>query len=83
VPILGELPFIGLAFRHESKARDLVNLIIFITPTIVQDGDFHPLQTDFLKNKPDESIAPEWSWWDSGKPAVDWSKKQEAPVYTE
>ncbi|HEX5219479.1 MAG TPA: secretin N-terminal domain-containing protein, partial [Verrucomicrobiae bacterium] len=82
VPILGELPFIGLAFRQDSKQRDQNNLMIFITPTIVGDEDFHPTQTDYLKNKPDTKEEGEWHWWDNGKPAVDWSKKDE-PKYSE
>jgi general secretion pathway protein D len=80
VPLLGELPFIGLAFRQDSKSRDQANLIIFITPTIVQDTDFQPAETQFLKSKADVFEEGEWSWWDSGKPAVDWSKKEE-PKY--
>lgn len=83
VPILGELPFIGLAFRQDTKQRDLVNLIIFITPTIVGDEDFQPSQSNYLKNKPQEGVEAEWGWWDSGKPAVDWSKKDTAPKYSE
>jgi len=82
VPILGELPFIGLAFRKDTKARDMSNLIIFITPTIVSDEDYQPTKTDYLKTKSEEGVEAEWSWWDSGKPAVDWSKK-EAPKYNE
>jgi len=82
VPILGELPIIGLAFRQDSKQRDQNNLIIFITPTIVNDEDFHPTETDYLKKKPEIKEEGEWSWWDNGKPAVDWSKKEE-PKYSE
>ena len=82
VPILGELPLIGLAFRQDSKQRDQNNLIIFITPTIVGDEDFHPTQTEYLKNKPEDKQEGEWSWWDNGKPAVDWSKKEE-PKFSE
>ena len=35
VPILGDIPLIGLAFRSEAKQRQKGNLVIFITPTIV------------------------------------------------
>ncbi|MBI2924440.1 MAG: hypothetical protein HYY24_01915 [Verrucomicrobia bacterium] len=72
VPLLGDLPGIGLAFRREEKRRDKSNLIIFITPTVIKDADFQPAAaTDFLKSKPpsDESVLlQDESWWDSGKP---------------
>ena len=75
VPVLGDLPLLGLAFRHESKQRAQKNLIIFITPTIVQDSDFQPTTTDYLKTPlpKDASSKPTISAWDSGKP-YDWSK---------
>jgi general secretion pathway protein D len=73
VPILGDIPGLGWAFRQESKSQDKRNMIVFITPTIVQDEDFIPTTTDFLKTKPDDTPATEFSAWDSGKPQ-DWSK---------
>jgi len=74
VPLLGDLPLIGGAFRKDSKERDKSNLIIFITPTIVKDTDYQAATTDFLKSKAEEIDDTEWSAWDSGKPR-DWSKK--------
>ena len=81
VPILGDLPGLGYAFRSNGKKRDRRNLIIFITPTIVTDEDFAPTQTDFLKKKapadrPDSDEAGFDNMLDSTKPH-DWSK----PVY--
>ena len=70
VPILGDIPFLGAAFRSESKAADKKNLLIFITPTILQDADFHPTTTDFLNAQPQkrkEVLDPN-SVWDSSKP---------------
>ncbi len=75
VPGLGDLPLIGPAFRSDSKQRQKNNLLIFITPTIVQDEDYQPTKTDFLKTQPplQDSVEGDWSAWDSGKP-LDWSK---------
>jgi type II secretory pathway component GspD/PulD (secretin) len=75
VPILGDIPFMGLAFRSDSKQRAKNNLIIFVTPTIVQEEDYQPTKTDFLKTPtPAQDVVDgDWSAWDSGKPA-DWSK---------
>jgi type II secretory pathway component GspD/PulD (secretin) len=81
VPVLGDIPLLGYAFRSSGKKRDKRNLIIFVTPTIVQDTDFTPTETDFLKRKPptdtSEFYDPEFqSPLDSAKP-YDWSQ----PVY--
>jgi len=73
VPVLGDLPLLGHAFRSENKQRQKSNLLIFITPTIVQDSDFQPTSTDFLKSPMSDTNEKDWSAWDSGKP-LDWSK---------
>lgn len=76
VPVLGDLPGIGLLFRKDEKARDKRDLVIFVTPTILQSDDFQPAQNpgEFLHQKMDQDKADEqWSAWDSGKPAA-WTK---------
>ena len=73
VPILGDLPGLGLLFRKESKIRRKRNLIIFITPTIVADGDFRPAASDFLSIPKVKSSDEEASALDSGKP-YDWKQ---------
>jgi hypothetical protein len=58
---------------------DKDNLLIFITPTIVQDGDFHPDPTGFLqKQKPSlKPVMDPDSWWNRTKDirdkSYDWS----------
>ena len=73
VPILGDIPGVGMAFRSSNKQRTKSNLLLFITPSIIMDGDFQVAQSDFLKNKleiaPDQEEKP----YDSGKP-YDWTK---------
>ena len=80
VPLLGDLPGIGLAFRKEGKARKKANLLIFITPTIVGDQAFKPTTsgTEFLNTQVAEKPEPKETAWDSGKPK-DWSKPQSKP----
>ena len=51
VPIMGDIPGLGWLFRSEAKTQNKKNLIVFITPTIVQNEDFQPTQTDFLKTR--------------------------------
>lgn len=78
VPLLGDLPGLGWAFRSEAKNRAKSNLLIFITPTIVDDAAFHLSSTgsDFLRTKMTEKPETAESAWDTGKPH-DWTK----PVY--
>ena len=74
VPVLGDIPVLGYAFRSENKSTQKDNLLIFITPTIVKDNDFRPTTTDFLNSRPltmKPSLHPN-SMWDSGAP-YDWS----------
>jgi general secretion pathway protein D len=73
VPILGDIPLLGMAFRSEAKSQNKKNLLIFVTPTIVHDEDFQPTQTDFLKTKITEGPKIEFGTWDKGTPQ-DWSK---------
>ena len=82
VPILGDIPFLGLAFRKDTKERNRQNLIIFITPTIVQDADFQPTPSKYLQSTGKEAVNEEVPAWDSGKP-LDWSKpfRKTTPVY--
>lgn len=73
VPILGDIPVLGWAFRQENKSQNKRNLIIFITPTIVQNEDFQPTETSFLKSKMSTKPITDFGAWDSGEPQ-DWSK---------
>jgi general secretion pathway protein D len=76
VPVLGDLPGIGMAFRRDTKTRNKVNLIIFVTPTIVQDQDYQPTPTTFLRSPIPDRPDLEESFWNSGKP-YDWSKRKQ------
>src|SRR5947209_5113500 len=75
VPLFGDIPYLGHAFRSETKSRQKSNLIVFITPTIVEEQDFQPTPSNFLRTPAPtkDSVDGEWSAWDSGKP-MDWSK---------
>lgn len=76
VPILGDLPGIGLAFRRDAKLRIKQNLLIFITPSIIKDTDFQaPTASSFLQSQPKDSTDANFSAWDSGKP-YDWGRKK-------
>ena len=82
VPILGDIPLLKAAFHSNTKSRQKSNLLVFITPTIVQDEDFQPTKSGFLKTPAplSDSVDGEWSAWDSGKP-MDWSKPVKSKGY--
>jgi type II secretory pathway component GspD/PulD (secretin) len=81
VPILGDIPVFGYLFRSDTKARQKSNLLVFLTPTIVQEEDFQPTKSDFLKSPvpTKDSVEGEWSAWDSGKPQ-DWHEPDVSPA---
>ncbi len=76
VPILGDIPVLGYAFRSENKSLNKLNLIIFITPTIVKDSDFQSTPpTKFFKSRPMTMKPPlnPKSMWDNAEPYHNWS----------
>jgi general secretion pathway protein D len=75
VPILGDIPVLGLAFRSEKKSMQKDNLLIFITPTIIQNTDFKSANSDFLNSQPRTMQDPMnmHTWMDSSQPRGDWS----------
>jgi type II secretory pathway component GspD/PulD (secretin) len=83
VPLLGDIPGLGLMFRKEDKSRTKQNLMIFVTPTIIQDSDFQHTPSEFLKTRFVDKPDVEESAWDSGKPK-DWTKPkgEVEPVYS-
>ena len=80
VPLLGDLPVLGLLFRSDTKSRTKSNLIVFLTPTIVEEEDYQPTKSTFLRSKvpAKDELEPDWSAWNSGQP-MNWTKKMAAP----
>jgi type IV pilus assembly protein PilQ len=35
IPLLGDIPLIGHLFRHKSKLADKTELLVFLTPTVL------------------------------------------------
>lgn len=38
VPLLGDLPFVGAAFRSQQRTNDRTELLVFLTPRVVADA---------------------------------------------
>lgn len=49
VPILGDIPFIGAIFRKTNKDVTDIDLIIFVTPTIITEPRFSKKERDRLE----------------------------------
>jgi general secretion pathway protein D len=39
IPLLGDIPLIGGLFRYDNKSRTKTNLMVFIRPRVLRDGD--------------------------------------------
>jgi general secretion pathway protein D len=47
VPLLGDLPLVGNAFRYDSRRRTKTNLVVFLRPRILRDAQsYHSLTAD-------------------------------------
>jgi general secretion pathway protein D len=75
VPILGDVPGLGRAFRSSSKSRTKQHLLIFVTPTILDNDDYlpSPENREFLHQKPIDKPDKPWASWDNAEPR-DWTK---------
>ena len=84
VPVLGDIPGLGWAFRSENKSMNKDNLIIFLTPTIIRNADFQQASSapaDFLQSKPAvmKSRMNPSTVWDGAEPRGDWSNPVPVP----
>jgi type II secretory pathway component GspD/PulD (secretin) len=82
VPGLGDMPGIGSLFRSNTRDHTRNTILIFVTPTIIQQSDFQPTATDFLRSKNEAMPTGADSAWDRGAP-YDWTKPKSSvePVY--
>ncbi len=61
IPVLGDIPLMGRLFRSESKSTSKKNLIIFVTPTIV-DPAGNRVNTDEELPFGTNPIPPQPAW---------------------
>lgn len=57
VPGLGDLPGLGLLFRKDTRNRTKANLLIFVTPTLIEGAHFQAPSTDFLQGQTQPSAT--------------------------
>ncbi len=63
IPVLGDLPFAGRLFRSESSMSKKKNLLIFVTPTIIDPAGnrvHSEEEMPFAQNSipPQKSVTP-------------------------
>lgn len=58
VPILQKIPLIGRAFRYDSKSKNHKNLMIFITPTLIdaRQGGLPPEPQSVIPQRPNQPL---------------------------
>jgi len=71
VPLLGDIPILGYAFQDRGNTRTKRNLLVFVTPTIIQQGYGTGLedQVSGLKNSGEEFADPN-GWRNNARGAV-------------
>lgn len=81
VPIMGDIPGLGGAFRHKSFEKTKRNLIIFITPTIVSpDGTTGPLDMSTgAKPEVNDDFANPTGWKDNAFPKSEQKARAKDP----
>jgi general secretion pathway protein D len=61
IPILGDIPVLGAAFRDTARSRSRTNLMVFIRPTILRDADSARAATatrmDFIRGEQAAALA--------------------------
>jgi type II secretory pathway component GspD/PulD (secretin) len=53
IPILKDIPILGLLFQKRSDEIEKVDLLIFITAHIVKEGEFSPEEIQKLEKRLD------------------------------
>ena len=80
-------PDAAAPFAHWQRETGTIvagfpGFIEIVAGTIVEDEDYQPTKSEFLKTPvpTQDALEPDWSAWDSGKPK-DWNKHDEGKFY--
>ncbi len=58
VPLLGDIPILGMFFRAERESKIKTNLLIFITPRVITTPEEHMRLTDMKRENAGQFINP-------------------------
>lgn len=83
VPLLGDIPYLGAAFRKKSKKQDKLNMMVFLRPTIVRSPDDLNATTDeryeYIRTQEEESL-PDTRYLLNQRPGVGETKPAQLPA---
>jgi len=83
VPLLGDIPYIGAAFRKKSKKKDKINMMVFLRPTIVRSPEDLNATTDeryeYIRTQEEESL-PDTRYLLNPRPGVGETKPEQLPA---
>ncbi len=85
VPVLGDIPILGYLFQEHINARVKRNLLIFITPTIIQQpyGTGLEDQVTGLKNSSNNEFADPIGWRNNAKGSIRLVPTSKQQVFSE
>ena len=68
VPVLNKIPLVGYLFKTHSKSKDHKNLMLFITPTLIdaKEGGLKDSPEAILRKKPDSMMPHQPRLLDNG-----------------
>ncbi len=82
VPILGDIPFIGAAFRKKSKKKAKINMMVFLRPTIVRKPEDLNKTTEeryeYIRTNEEESL-PDTRYLLNQRPGIARTKPEQIP----
>jgi general secretion pathway protein D len=74
-PVLGDIPLLGRLFRHTDTTKSKTNLLLFLTPYIIQDqSDFRRIFERKMKER-EEFIAAFYGTTEGYEVPIDYSRK--------
>ena len=82
VPVLGDIPYLGAAFRKKSKKKDKINMMVFLRPTIVRNPEDLNRTTDeryeYIRTQEEESL-PDTRYLLNQRPGIGQTKPEQIP----
>jgi len=58
VPLLGDIPVLGLLFRYETRQQAKTNLVVFLRPVVLRDAvTYSRMSAERYRNMLDEQKA--------------------------
>ena len=84
VPIMGDIPLFGKIFQEKLNARTKRNLLVFVTPNIIQQGYGTGLETQVngLRNTGSEFADPN-GWRNNARGVYNFKKTPDRPLAAE